>query len=70
MTFLTEGVGVPDVLPNAEQKEKKSKNDNKGGWKANLGRKKKDDDYRAGRNDDDDDDDDDDNIINSNTNET
>jgi len=55
MTFLTEGVGVPDVLPNAEQKEKKSKNDNKGGWKANLGRKKKDDDYRAGGNDDDDD---------------
>ena len=55
MTFLTEGVGVPDVLPNAQQKEKKSKNDNKGVWKANLGRKKKDDDYRAGGNDDDDD---------------
>ena len=46
MTFLTEGVGVPDVLS-------KSKNDDEGGWKANLGRKKKDDDYRGGDDDDD-----------------
>lgn len=37
MTFLTEGVGVPDVL---------SKRIKDGGWKERLGRKKKDDDYR------------------------
>ena len=37
MTFLTEGVGVPDVL---------SKRMKKVGWKESLGRKKKDDDYK------------------------
>ena len=48
MTFLTEGVGVPNVLSKRM----------KGGWKDRLGRKKKDDDYRDGEDDDDDDDDD------------
>ena len=43
MTFLTEGVGVPDVLSKRM----------KGGWKESLGRKKKDDDYRDDDNDDD-----------------
>ena len=43
MTFLTEGVGVPDVLSKRM----------KGGWKESLGRKKKDDDYRDDKDDDD-----------------
>lgn len=48
MTFLTEGVGVPDVLSKRM----------KGGWKESLGRKKKDDDYRDDEDEDDGDDDD------------